>query len=168
MRSLRLTSLLLALVAPLRALAQDQPVPARIAAEYAVWHLQFASVPDVSAADLLAGRGPAGAVLVDVREPAERAVSTLPGAVSREAYLADDARYAGRPVVVYCTIGYRSGLFAAELRAAGVDATNLAGSLLAWTWAGGPLVDPTGAPTRRVHVYGPAWDLVAPGYEATW
>jgi len=38
MRTLSLTSLLLALVAPLRALAQEQPVPARIAAEYAVWH----------------------------------------------------------------------------------------------------------------------------------
>ena len=47
------------------------------------------------------------------------------------ALLTDPAAWAGRRVVTYCTVGYRSGLYAAELLGRGVEALNLAGSLIA-------------------------------------
>ena len=65
-------------------------------------------------------------------------------------------------VIAYCTIGVRSGFFVRSLRRRGVNAVNMAGSILSWCHAGGELVDGvTGAPTNRVHVYGATW-YVAP------
>lgn len=106
-------------------------------------------------------------VLVDVRTPAERAVSTLPGAVAADEIDAHPERYRERPLVAYCTIGYRSGLWAAEHRAAGFDVTNLKGSVLAWSHIGRPFAGPEGD-TKRVHVYGPTWDLARSDYTAVW
>jgi hypothetical protein len=34
--------------------------------------------------------------------------------------------------------------------------------------SGGELADATGAPTRRLHVYGERWNLAADGYETVW
>ena len=108
-------------------------------------------------------------VLVDVREPRELAVSTIPGALTRDEFEARKAelKAKGATIVPYCTIGYRSGLYTEELREQGFEAKNLEGSLLSWTWAGGPLVHDD-EPTKRVHVYGPQWNLVAEGYEGVW
>lgn len=131
---------------------------ARIEAMYAGYAKEFPGLPDLGAARALALFKRDGAVFVDVREPAERAVSVIPGALTLEEFLADPARAAGRPVIVYCTIGYRSGVAAERLRARGVPAVNLAGGILAWLHAGGPLVA-DGKPTDRVHVYGAQWDL---------
>lgn len=128
----------------------------------------FPGVPEVSAEELAELLRTRKVVLVDVREDEERRVSTIPGAVPKAELERDPSRYRGRRIVTYCTIGYRSGLYAADLRRRGFDAWNFAGSLLAWTYAGGPLVDAAGAETRRVHVYGRKWNLVADGYEAVW
>lgn len=140
----------------------------RIEELYRSYKLSFPGVPDVRPAELDAFRARDPIVLVDVREPEERAVSVLPGAISREEYEARRGELGDRTVVAYCTIGYRSGVYVAELRRAGVDARNLAGSVLAWTHAGKPLVDGVGTTRRRVHVYGSDWNLVADGYEAVW
>lgn len=43
----------------------------------------------------------------------------------------------------------------------------LEGSIVAWTHIEGSLVSGD-VPTRRVHVYGPRWDLAASGYESVW
>ena len=127
----------------------------------------FPEVPERRVEELLAalesGRAP---TLIDVRGPAERAVSTLPGAIDLDRFEADPALH-DQPVVLYCTIGARSGEAARKLRAQGVDAHNLVGSILAWTHAQGPLENAEG-PTRAVHVYGATWDLVAEGYTSTW
>lgn len=138
----------------------------RIREMYEGYREAFPEVPELSVEELL-GKGAGEVVLVDVREPEERAVSMIPGAVTREAFEADPGAWAGRRVVAYCTVGYRSGLYAAELRRRGIDAYNLAGSLLAWTHAGQKLVNADGE-TRRLHVYGKTWDLAAEGYEAVW
>ena len=106
-------------------------------------------------------------MLVDVRSDDEREVSTLPGAISQKEFEKDPDRFAGREVVTYCTIGYRSGRFTEKLVQKGWDAHNLRGSIVAWTHVGGGL-DQGGTPTRRVHVYGRTWNLVAEGYEAVW
>jgi rhodanese-related sulfurtransferase len=106
-------------------------------------------------------------VLVDVREPEERAVSMLPGAISQEQFEAEREAYRGRTVVAYCTIGARSGRYAKQLADEGWDARNLKGSVLAWTFTGAPFVSADG-PTRRVHTYSEAWALTAEGYEPVW
>jgi len=106
-------------------------------------------------------------VLVDVRSDQERQVSMIPGAISRREFERQPDRFAGREVVTYCTIGYRSGLYAQKLVDAGWNARNLRGSIVSWTHVGGELLQ-GGLPTRRVHVYGRKWNLVAAGYEAVW
>ncbi len=141
---------------------------AAVESMYAGYRESFAEVPSVGPGELAALQATARVVLVDVRTPAEQAVSRLPGALTAAEFEERRAELAGAVVVTYCTIGYRSGLYAQQLRAAGWDARNLAGSLLAWTHAGGELVDAQGRPTRRLHVYGERWDLAASGYETTW
>lgn len=81
-----------------------------------------------------------GAVLVDVREPAEwrsghaRNARHIPlDRLDREARrLPQDT-----PVVVMCASGMRSRAGAAQLRAQGYRATSLSGGLAAWRAAGG-------------------------------
>ncbi len=139
---------------------------ARIQRMYATYRLAFPEVPGVAVDALMRELKQGGdLVLVDVRPREERAVATIPGAISREAFESDPERWRGRRVVVFCTVGARSGAYARALLRQGWDVRNLEGSLLAWTHAGGPLVDEDGRPTRRIHVHGRRWNLAARGYE---
>ncbi len=105
-------------------------------------------------------------LLLDAREPEEYAVSHLPGARNL-GY--NDANYAelegvdhDRPVVVYCTIGYRSERMAEELRSRGFSKVyNLYGSIYAWALAGHPVVNAEG-PTDRIHTYNRKWGTYFP------
>jgi rhodanese-related sulfurtransferase len=110
-------------------------------------------------------------LLIDTRSKEEQDVSTIPGSLtieqfeSRERDLPKDAK-----IVAYCTIGYRSSQYAGELRKRGLDASNLEGSILAWTHESLPLVTKdklTGqeVPTKTVHVFGDQWRLQGEGYE---
>jgi len=158
-------------------LEQREGLAARVGAMYEGYKAEdFAEVPDISAYELL-GQEKSGRVsgkedsfiLLDCRTAAERAVSMVPGAISQEEFESSRDHYAGRKIAVYCTIGYRSGLYARELKGEGVDAFNLRGGVLSWAIAGGEFVDPaTGEDTKRVHVYGKKWDLLPPGYEAVY
>ncbi|MCB9664606.1 MAG: rhodanese-like domain-containing protein [Alphaproteobacteria bacterium] len=134
---------------------------------YAGYKKTFGDVPDVTATEAQALLADGRVLLVDVREPQEREVSTLPGAVTPDELAAHPEEAEGKVVVAYCTIGYRSGQWAKEQREKGLDVRNLAGSVLAWTHAGGPLVH-DGEPTRKVHVYGATWNLARSDYEAVW
>jgi len=125
---------------------------------------RYPEVPEVDRAALLRLSGPP--VLVDVRSAEERAVSGLEGAISVEEYEAGG--WEARTVVAYCTVGERSGRFARELRARGGDARNLRGGVLSWAHEGGSVVSADGRPTRRVHVYGPRWDLLPRGWEGVY
>lgn len=138
----------------------------RIETMYDGYTLAFPSVKGITAAELKR-RVEDGepVVIVDVRPEVERKVSVLPGAMSQDAFEAQLSTLRDRPVVVYCTIGARSGKVAAEWQKRGLDVLNLEGSLLSWTHVGGELVDAEGRPTKQVHVYGRKWDLVAKGYE---
>ena len=106
-------------------------------------------------------------VLVDVRLPEEVAVSFIPGAITKEQFENNLDRYQKTTIVVYCTIGYRSGKYAQQLRQQGIEVLNLEGSLLAWSHAGGKLINETG-PTKQIHVFNRNWQLTAEGYEAVW
>ena len=138
---------------------------ARIERMYRNYKKSFPDTPELTVKELSDSRDGSDTVIVDVRESAERDVSVIPGAISKEALEQNIEQYRGRRIVTYCTIGYRSGLYAKALRAKGLDAHNLRGSILAWTHAGQEVTDDDGV-TRRVHVYGQEWDLLPAGYEA--
>ena len=96
-------------------------------------------------------------ILLDVRTEKEFAVSHLRGAMRVEPSAKADevlARLpAGRPVVAYCSVGYRSSALAERLKKAGVGAIyNLEGSIFQWANEGRPL-EADGHPADKVHPY---------------
>lgn len=109
-----------------------------------------------------------GAVLLDVREPAEfdashiaGAVRVSPGADAAAIAAAAGARAEGRAVVLYCSVGARSGaaarVAAKALTAAGATGVyNLTGGVFRWAGEARELVDANG-PTRAVHPYDASW-----------
>jgi rhodanese-related sulfurtransferase len=146
----------------------DTEKQARIDELYESYKAKFPGAPEMTVEALVQKlAGPEPPVLVDVRSDEEREVSMIPGAISRREFERQPDRFAGREVVTYCTIGYRSGLYTQKLVDEGWNASNLRGSILAWTHNGQEL-EQGGSPTRRVHVYGRTWSLVAEGYEAVW
>jgi len=121
---------------------------------------KFSSVSHISTSELaewLADPDREPPLLLDVREPREYAVSHLPGAirVSPDAtsdQLRDEIDLS-RPIVLYCSIGYRSAALAERLTAAGAaQAMNLEGSLFKWANEGRPMLR-DGEITDRAHPY---------------
>ena len=159
------------LSAPGAAVAQSRAAEAerRVVLERMVEEVgeDYPDVATISAAALRDALPEGDLVLVDVRTDAERRVSTLPGAITSEEFEARLQELAGRTVVAYCTIGRRSSEYVRRMARRGVDMLNLEGSVLAWTHAGGQLVN-DGTPTRRLHVYGRRWNLAADGYQTIW
>jgi rhodanese-related sulfurtransferase len=119
------------------------------------------SVPYISVAEL---RRTPGVVLLDTRQQREYLVSHLKGArwvgydefeLSAVRDLPKDA-----PIVVYCSVGYRSERVGEKLLAAGYrNVRNLYGSIFEWVNQGYPVVGPDGQPTTRVHAYNRAWGV---------
>jgi rhodanese-related sulfurtransferase len=108
-------------------------------------------------ADWLADTNRVQPVLLDVRTKTEFAVSHLPGArqVEPKAAVADLVATlpTNQPVVVYCSVGYRSSELAVRLRRAGVtNVLNLEGSIFQWANEGRP-VERDGQLVREVHPY---------------
>ena len=116
---------------------------------------------------------PQGYQLLDARAPEEFAVSHLPGATFI-GYGGDydpavlDQLDKSQPVVVYCSVGYRSDKVGEKLMKAGfTDVRNLYGSIFEWANRGFALKDAAGNATRRVHTYNEKWGqwMVNPAYE---
>ena len=156
------------MVACSRTPTDDAGRKARVYALFAGYKKDFPDAPEVSAEEAVSLERQGKLLPIDVREPNERAVSTLPGAVTAKQYLADPGKYGDKRAVAYCTIGYRSGMWAAAEAQKGLSVANLAGGLLGWLYAGGTLTDAKGEPTKTVHVYGRTWDLAPKGYLAVW
>ena len=145
--------------------ATDSELSAEVGRRYGRMKLLlFRGQPEISVAEWLARPQGRPAVLVDVREPHERRVSMLPGAITKQDFERNSARYRSWLVVPYCTIGLRSGLYTRELRSRGFEVRNLAGSALAWAHAGLPF-EAGGKATRLVHVFNADWNLLPRGYE---
>ena len=99
--------------------------------------------------------------LVDVRRADEFAVSHLEGAINLPLDEGFAKQAAGldrkRPVLLYCSVGYRSAVAAEQLREAGfADVSNYLGSIFAWHHRGLPVYDEDGV-TKRVHPYDASW-----------
>ena len=89
------------------------------------------------------GAIPAGAIIIDVRTPAEYRAGHLEGAVLLDIHDAFEAKIAAlersRTYLVYCATGGRSRHAVARMRTHGLDARNLVGGIAAWIAAGKPI-----------------------------
>jgi rhodanese-related sulfurtransferase len=102
-------------------------------------------------------------VLLDTRSRREYEVSHLSGAT----YVGYEDFDLNRlpagitkntPVVVYCSVGYRSEKVGEKLQQAGYSRVrNLYGGLFDWVNSGETVVDSHGKPTQKVHAYSPLW-----------
>jgi rhodanese-related sulfurtransferase len=132
---------------------------------------KFSEVPRLSPAALeawLNDRNRVAPLLLDVRSYAEHDTSFIgesrwtepsSGLENIEALKTELAR-APRPIVVYCSAGYRSAQLARRLLAAGVAPVyNLEGSIFAWANEGRALRSPYGA-TQWVHPYNAVFGLL--------
>eukprot|EP00040_Diaphanoeca_grandis_P020330 m.108142 g.108142 ORF g.108142 m.108142 type:complete len:194 (+) comp27850_c0_seq1:278-859(+) len=135
----------------------------------------FADVEVADSIEIL--EDPTKFLLIDCRTAAEQAVSVINGAVLQSEFEAEnynDTRtqmLASKTLVPYCTIGYRSGVYARKLKtqygATGVNIKNGEGVLM-WTHKGGSLVELENRKekTSRIHTFGSAWNLAPSHTEA--
>jgi rhodanese-related sulfurtransferase len=125
-------------------------------------------VPEMTSAELARRIGAGERILLlDVREPDEYAQSRIPGALRvspgapAEAVLVEHGtRMAGATVVLYCAVGWRSGLMVQGIRQAAAQAPaaalfNLRGGIFRWHAEARPLEFGPGA--AGVHPFDSAW-----------
>ncbi len=101
-------------------------------------------------------------VILDAREKEEYALSHIEGAlylgyneIAEEA-LADLEK--DTPLVLYCSVGYRSEKMGEFLKKKGfTNVYNLYGSIFEWVNQGHAIVDNAGYPTKKVHTYHKKW-----------
>lgn len=101
-------------------------------------------------------------ILLDVRQATEYAVSHLPGARHLPTVAAIQAVYPAldSPLILYCSVGYRSARLAQQLQVVGYSRVlNLEGSIFEWHNRGYPIVA-NNTPTQRVHPYNQTWGLL--------
>ncbi len=101
-------------------------------------------------------------VLLDAREREEYDVSHLPNAVFigykdfEKKALANVPK--DKPIVVYCSIGYRSEKIGEKLQKMGyTNVNNLYGSIFEWVNEGNKVVDNQGNTTKKVHTFNKSW-----------
>lgn len=123
---------------------------------------EFPSVTQISTAQLadwLAAHNRPQPVLLDTRSAQEYAVSHLPGAIwmDPKSKHPPEAVPKKTPIVLYCSVGYRSSRAAAQLKKSGyVDVRNLQGSIFQWANESRPVINAKG-PTKLVHPYNKSW-----------
>lgn len=132
----------------------------------AVKHLVRTSFPDVAqvSTDSLAARladPSAQGLLLDVREAPEYAVSHLPGAVridpGRTDLAAFDSLDKDTPILLYCSVGYRSSEMAQRFQAAGfTQVASLEGSIFQWANEGRPVYRDSTV-VQQVHPFNAQW-----------
>jgi rhodanese-related sulfurtransferase len=101
-------------------------------------------------------------LLLDTRSFEEFEVSHLPGAefVDYETFEIEAYQDLPReqPVVVYCSVGYRSEKIGEQLKKIGFqNVFNLYGGIFQWKNTGFQVVDPAGKETEKVHTYNRQW-----------
>jgi rhodanese-related sulfurtransferase len=156
----------LPLIAVPNALASGQSCLTAREQEYAA---QFSQVDQVLPHDLAALlKHPDDLVVLDIREDGEYAVGTIKGGIRVSPSIDFDAllrqigpSVAGKTVIVFCSVGYRSSKLASRVRAGLLErgvvrVANLRGGIFAWHNYGRPLVDRFGA-TNYVHPYSGKW-----------
>lgn len=101
-------------------------------------------------------------IYLDAREEDEYLVSHIPNAkfVGYKKFSLDSVESVNKSskIIVYCSVGYRSGSIAKKLIKDGfTNVQNLYGGLFEWNNQGLPLVDSSGNPTPKIHTYNKKW-----------
>jgi rhodanese-related sulfurtransferase len=101
-------------------------------------------------------------VLLDIRSPEEYGISHI-----RTANFLDYGSFNTRmvdklnkdsPIIVYCSVGYRSERVGEKLKSAGFkNVKNLYGGIFQWVNEGLPVVNKKDHPTDSVHTYNKNW-----------
>lgn len=128
------------------------------------------SVPTISADSLarlieVSGSGqPAAFILLDTRTQDEWQLSRIPGAqwagFDNFTLNLPDLPEPETPVVLYCTIGYRSEQIGEQLSKAGYrNVSHLYGGLIGWKNRGYPLLNHQSQLTDSVHTYDAYWGI---------
>jgi rhodanese-related sulfurtransferase len=154
-------------------ISKAEKLESRIRVEYAKATKDI-QLPIIKPTALLQILDDTNLVLIDIRQSNEQVVSMLPHALTT-AQFAEKFRKgipAEKKIVVYCTIGYRSGKYGETLAKQGIKSLNLEGGLLAWSHIQGPLLFKNASgewvPTNRIHTYSKEWNLVHPDYVGVW
>ncbi|HMQ49828.1 MAG TPA: rhodanese-like domain-containing protein [Saprospiraceae bacterium] len=101
-------------------------------------------------------------LIFDARNKEEFDVSHLPGAVflgyNQPNWSVLDSVPKDTPIVLYCSIGYRSEKVGEQLLKKGfTQVFNLYGSIFEWVNQGNPVVDASGQAVNQVHTYNADW-----------
>jgi rhodanese-related sulfurtransferase len=120
------------------------------------------TVPEVDVPE--AAAKPANTVFLDARERKEYEVSHIAGArfVGYDHFSLDtvDDLPKTTPIVVYCSVGYRSEKISEQLITAGFqNVSNLYGGIFEWKNQGHTVVNPAGDTTDDVHAYNRTWGI---------
>lgn len=101
-------------------------------------------------------------LLLDARSPAEHATGHLPGARRVDPGATDFAALGverGAPIVVYCSVGYRSAALCTRLQASGYsDVRNLCGGIFQWANERRE-IRAAEQPVAHVHPFSRLWSL---------
>ncbi len=121
------------------------------------------TVPTVNADSLAKIGSNHNYVFLDSRDLVEYNISHLPNAI-RVGY--DDFaperinQPKNTPILVYCTVGYRSEKIGEKLQALGyTNVKNLYGGIVAYKNAGGIVIDNDDMETQKVHCYSKSWSV---------
>ena len=126
---------------------------------------EFPDVRRITTAELAAWLNDAkrpAPLLLDVRTRGEFDVSHLAGAkhVAPDAAASAIREAKDRPIVTYCSVGYRSGAFAKKLGEAGfTNVANLEGSIFRWANEGRPVFRGS-REVDEVHPYNRTWGML--------
>ena len=117
------------------------------------------SVSTMSVSDL---KNMPNAYIVDSRGEKEFAVSHIADAhffnYDKPDYSSFNTLPKNTPIVVYCSIGYRSEKIAQKLQQKGfTNVKNLFGSIFEWVNEGNSVVDASGKTTNKIHTYNQKW-----------
>ena len=119
------------------------------------------NTPIVTSAYLSSLPSSKDAIILDAREIGEFNVSSIKGA-KHVGYEKFDIEKTiknldkNKKIIVYCSVGYRSGEIAKKLKAKGYNAHNLHGGLFGWVNEGRAVSNANGE-TTKVHGYNREW-----------
>ncbi len=120
------------------------------------------SVPEMSVetAAILHGKS----IFLDAREVSEYEVSHIADAqfVGYDHFDINSIKdiSKNKPIIVYCSVGYRSEKISEQLIAAGYkDVHNMYGGLFEWKNQGHQVIDTTGNQTEKVHAFSKSWGV---------
>ena len=121
------------------------------------------SIPIVAVADL-DQKQIQSTTFIDSREKVEFDVSHIKGAtwVGYDDFdmARMDAISKNEPIIIYCSVGYRSEKIGEKLIEAGyTNVSNLYGGIFEWVNQEKPLVDLSGKPTTKIHGYSKTWGI---------